>query len=302
MEFITAYSLPSISAISIKLLMFWYGRKTIRGANSTLWMLLGGLLGVNIAELILFGYAGDSNNPGALVTLTMYYVFVVISGTGFVLFSLQLADFSTPLIKRIITVAAIVTIFVTLIPGAGLAGAKSIGYSVTRVAGPYYWILQINIIGFLLASISLLIYTVKKGNVWIKRRRATAMLIGSLPTTVATIAIVTLMQLGFKINATVISSLTFNILLAVLIYTEYEYRLFRFLSFIPSTSEFKLTNYAIKAAHRARSNNLREAIDYFERALINDTLVKCGGNKTATAEALGVSRATLRRKLGDPDS
>ena len=47
------------------------------------------------------------------------------------------------------------------------------------------------------------------------------------------------------------------------------------------------------------NDDLRDALSVVERQRIIDALERCAGNQTRAAEILGITRATLRRKLRD---
>jgi DNA-binding NtrC family response regulator len=47
---------------------------------------------------------------------------------------------------------------------------------------------------------------------------------------------------------------------------------------------------------------LGTTLEESERMIIRDTLSFCKGNKTHTAEVLGIGRKTLHRKLGEADT
>lgn len=291
------YALPSISAIAIKFVFIWYGRNVLRSANAWTWMFLGGLLGVNLFELILFYFASNAGSTGALTTLIFYYVSAVLASAGYFAVSMQLAGRMSALVRGSTLGVAAAGILILMIPDTAVSGARSIGYSVTREAGQFYWILQIVIPGFWLTGLFALGYTVLKSEDWVQQRRGFALLIGSFPLVLSVVIVMALMQLGLEVNATIIVSLAINILLGTLLYTEYESGVFRLLSLVPKTHENRLVLLAARSAYALGAHGLSEAVSNFEKALVNDALNRCKGNKTGAANLLGISRATLRRKM-----
>lgn len=291
------YAFPSISAIAIKIVLLWYGRHFVRSASPWVCMFLFGLFGVNLCEMLSFFYVHDVDHPTAYRLLVGYYIAALASGAGYCYISVQLADRFIRFFRVCILCLLFIGIVTLVVPNAALTGVQSIGYSATRIAGPFYWILQLLIPLFWLAGGGALLYATHKGGNWLKKRRALALLYGSSPLLATIMVVMVLMQAGASMNATVVVSLAINVLLATLIYTEYESGIFRFLSYIPRTQEHQLVVYAARSAHDLASHGLSGAVANFERALIDNALRRCKGNKTGAANLLGVSRTTLRRKM-----
>lgn len=297
MDSLLAYALPSISAIAIKIILLWRGASIIRSAGPWVLCFLGGLLGVNICELLAFMFSGDASKPAALFILVFYYVFASISNTGFIGISFKLAGLTSKKLTFLLLPVSGVGLLSILIPNAAIAGVQSIGYSLTRIPGPFYWVFQVITPLLSLLASGALVYSACRSQDWVSRRRALALLFGSCPAIAATAVVMILMHSGIAINASVIVSLAINVLLGVLIYTEYESGVFRFLSYIPRTQEYRLISHATQSAYQLGSLGLGEAVTDFERALVADALSRCRGNKSEAAKLLGVSRTTLRRKL-----
>lgn len=291
------YILPSISAIAIKLIMVWYGRDMIRKANFWLWAFLAGLFAQNSVELLTFMFPYTGEGSTSMHLLQWYYLSSLVSSTAFLALSLHLASLLNR--KMAYTVVGLFCLgaLVVMLPHVALQGVQSIGYSITRIPGDYYWVLQIILVGAVVGGTLVLVWTTYSGKAWVARRRSLALLVGASPIIVASLLVMALMQAGFSINATIIVSLSVNVLLGVLIYTEYEHGLFKFLSFVPSTRENKLARSATRAAWEVHTGSLNNAVNAFEQAIIVDALEKSNGNKTMAADLLGISRTTLRRKM-----
>lgn len=297
MEPLLFYAIPSISAIAIKIVLFWYGRHILKEASAWIMGFLGGLFGVNVCELVVFWFVNDAERQLALAVLSMYYVCALVANGCFLGISLKIAGRLSKFLIGAILLTTAVGIITVVIPGWAIAGAQSIGYSVSRIAGPLYWVVQILIVVPLTASTAILALTAFWSANWIRKRRALALLIATSPVVFCVLTMMGLMQAGVEVNAAVVVSFSINILLAVIVYTEYESGIFRFLSFIPRTAENRLIAHAAYSAYDLSSQGLNGAVANFEKALITDALLRCNGNKTVAADMLGVSRATLRRKL-----
>ena len=288
--------IPSFTAILVKILIFWLGKNSISKFTLWIWIFFCSLFAMNFIELVGFLYLDLANDKIAIYSVGAYYAFAIMSSISFLAITLEFNSMSKTKNMALISIM-LVGLLVLVIPGMGLSGVQSIGYSYTRIPGAMYWVLQLIIPGGWLLGFIVLIYVERQGISWIARRRALAMLIASSPTGLGFLAIIILMQIGFKVNATLVISMATNFLLAVLIYTEYEFRLFHFLSSVPNTEENKLMSSVIKSFTRAQSYNLSRISSQFEKLLIENSLRYYKDNKTKAAKTLGISRNTLKRKL-----
>lgn len=296
MENINFYILPSLSALTIKFLILWYSRNRFSQLNKWVIIFFISLFLLNIAELLIFLTPFDATGHSYPI-LVYYYVCSMGSCAGYIALGFVISKKISPAIEKLIIGAFLVGASMLLVPGLALNGVESIGYSITRVAGPGYWVVQVLIVASLLIGTGLLIKTGFNRRDITSKRKATAFLVGGFPTIFAILFIVLLMQLGYKVNATVVVSFAINILLLTAIFMEYEYGVFRFLSYVPATDESKITQRALKAMLGSTNGNMVEAVNTFEQLLIEEALRQSNGNKTQAAERLGISRTTLRRKL-----
>ena len=192
--------------------------------------------------------------------------------------------------------SAIVCAAPIFIPNAAIAGVQSIGYSVTRIEGPYYFLVQIGILVPLLASLLVMTFFYCTLKETLAKKRTLLLIIACSPFILSVFTIVGLMAVGVKINAVAIISLSICVTLWVLIYTERKEKLYRFMSFIPYTQENRaLTHFSEFLANP--SKGLNEAKEALERNMIREALSLCDGNKLHAASMLGVSRQTLQRRL-----
>lgn len=288
---------PSLTAILIKLLIFWLGRNSIKNISPWVCLFLIGLFGANFIELISFIFLNVAADWVVKFFLTAYYGFLVVCSVGFLAIACELTGKFNKRNSRLIAFLMLAGLLVLVVPGAGLNGFESIGYSFTRIPGDFYWVLQFVIPGGWLIGLTILFQHMKKGEDWYSKRRAYALLLATSPAGIGILFVAILMQLNYQINATLVISVTTNFFLAVLIYTEYEYRLFRFLSCVPATEENKIIKQAAKVLSCANNSKLAVVVSDFEKILIEDSLRKHGYNKMQTANFLGISKTTLNRKI-----
>lgn len=287
----------SLIALAVKIILIFVARNILSKIDFWIVLLVMFALCQNIAELLLFLFVNEPDDYFALVFLKIYYGCSLVMLVSFFKMCNQLAGTWSLSVAFCTVTLFIVATFTLVIPDLALSGVKNIGYTVTRVAGPYYWVQQFVILTGITVSALLLVNTAFHADNWSDRRKARAILIGSAPVLLGAVIVIGLMQLGISINATLVATVTVNIALIIIIYSEYETILFKFLSFVPMTPEFHFAKLTVRAASKLNSSGLQGAAEEFEDALINETLKKYQGNKSASAKALGVSRTTLRRKL-----
>ena len=296
---ITVYTFPSILALALKLTIFWFGRHSMKTASIWLWLFFTGLFGMNLSELATFYYV--TQPQAGFFWLSTYYIAAQLA--FFSLFALAL-DNAHKLYKYtvyLLLVAFTGVALPSIIPGAGLAGVESIGYSITRIAGPYYFIVQLGILVPLLAAMLISIYFSIRATSQNSKRRSQILLISCLPIFVSVIVIMALMQVGYKINASVVLSLMITFTLMILIYTEHKERQYKFMSLIPATREHRFIK-RLSHVITDPTTTLQSGRECIEQEMIREALIIADGNKVRAASMLGISRQTLQRKLDSNNS
>ncbi|TQV81311.1 hypothetical protein FKG94_09465 [Exilibacterium tricleocarpae] len=292
---VLVYAIPSVLALALKIVIFLMARHSLRQIRPWLWVFLLSLFGANLAELTGFYYT-DNPAPSYYYMLG-YYICALLACLSLLGLSLDVSGCPSRYFNRPIIVYGVLASVVVGMPGLVIAGVESIGYSVTRVAGPYYWVWQITAVVSLLSSLVVLAHCWRRNQDPLRRRRAFVLLIGSGPMVLMVVAVIAAMQVGFNFNAAVLVSLLITFLLMVLVYTETTERLFRFLSIIPTTKEHRSAGIISPLIFGHGPVHLKEASAVFEREVIKNAVERCGGNKTHAANMLGISRNTLLRKL-----
>lgn len=291
---ITVYTLPSIAALALKLSIFWFGRYSLRVASPYLWGFFIGLFGMNLSELATFYYVTQPEE--GFVWLSAYYISAVIA--FFSLFTLSISNaISLPKVAVVcLGVLFLIVVFPLFVPGMALSGVKSIGYSITRISGPYYFMVQIGILVPLMLSLVISFYFSCFSKSYLVRKRSQILLVSCFPIFITVIVIMLLMHLGFKINAAVILSFMITVTLLILVFTEHKEHQYKFMSLIPKTKEnifVKRLSYLVTDP----AVGLDKGRDLIEQEMIRQALIICKGNKIDAAEMLGVSRQTLQRRL-----
>lgn len=294
------YAIPSFFALIIKAGLFWFGRDTLISSHKALFCFLLALFFLNFAEFNLFFYTKTPTEAEGMIRL--YWVSAAFSVSIFVFLASHFANYSFSVLKCV--TPAVIFATVILFSDFLIAGAQSIGYSVTRVKGDYYNLLQIYIVINLLIGLLTLFYAgLKHNNQW-TRKKCSVIFVGMLPTVFAVIGVLVLMQLGYVINATVIVSVTILFLLATIIFTEKKYSLLNLLRIAPMSKESrylkKILDPSIKFLmflYSGKKISLKQQMKKIESILISTALEENNGDRHATAEQLGISKSGLDVKL-----
>lgn len=300
----------SIAALATKVLLLFY-RSTRRSLRNG-WFLgfFLAIMGINICEVgcIVHGQPDKT----AVLILQWYHLSCLLMGA-------TLAGLVLSVLGRLSTATrfAVFALFATgavavASPGTAIADARSIGYAITRVPGPFYWTFQVTFLTLLFTSLALLAVGIIKGGTVVQRLRCKALLLAAAPIIIVGTSVVILMQFGVRVNAVALGSISIICFLIAFIITDSEVvlvngeprqdRLCRLLAKWPVTAESRLTALVRKAVAEPEDDEFHSSVGSFERALVVHTLKLCDGNKSQAAKLLGISRTTLRRKMGEqPD-
>lgn len=296
---------PSILALVIKLWLFRVSGKALFVSNPFLAYFLCSLFALNLVELTFFLQLIPPDN--ALPILISYYIAAIYSAAAYLAIAINLVRPSRLTQVSVFLMATLMAVLMC-IPDLVIAGVTYISYSITKIPGEYYWLLQIYLVGILIIGTAILLYGLFYHQNSLTRKRCLAILISTVPMTIAVISVVGLMALGYPINGAVILSLVTTLTLIILIYTESRYRLFLFLSYVPYTIENDIRKHiailvrqSVEALFKQGGTlDMKSISAKFESALIEMAIEATNGNKTHAAEILQIGKATLHRKLSRP--
>lgn len=291
--------LPSFIALVLKVWMIWYARENLK-SNPTLPLVILLMLVWNCAEFLSFSTWRSALNPEAL--LRCYYVGLTLTATAIAQAIMRVLNIQTSAAYITLWAAGFCTTLLVAIPGLALMGVTEISYSITRIPGPLYPVWQL----FMLVSLSVVIALLIHGNLHSKdliaRRRTFALMVGLAPLIGMGLSVLLSMQIGYKVNGTLLLSLMSSFFLVTLIYTEQRYRLFKLLSFVPYTPERELNTQFKQATlnlHQGAYTNagFKDQLKELETLCLRMAIYAADGNKTQAARNMGISSATLHRKL-----
>ncbi len=299
------YAIPSLVAVLLKFCILAFSWKAIKLVSVYLKIFLFSLFFLNLSELAAFFFVSDPQSGFSV--LLSYYFFALLSFYSLLALTLDNANKLTLPIKIILLISFLIVTVVLLIPNAALAGVESIGYSITRVAGPYYFVIQLGLLLPLLCSLVLLFYFSARGESVVIQQKAKILLFACSPVFASTLLVIVLMQLGYRINASVVLSLMITVTMFVLLLSERkEYRfqfmdrayLYRMARLIPRSTDSRFIAAMVNLVTHPNIG-LEKGRELIEQEMVREALVLSNGHKGKAAEMLGISRQTLIRKINN---
>ena len=303
------YFLPALLALIFKLFVLVY---VLKGARvSTLFLSLIVVFAAHNAIEIL-GYFYFDQSMSDSMFFRFYYV-----ATAFVLLYMLLhgiavarmqTQWSTYFLIGVTTLISAITLFTDLI----IAGHYSIGYSLSAVKGPIFWLFAIFALTTLLGNIVVLIQGYRGAKSQIQSVRCTQSLYALGP-----VILVCFLTLIFKvtevgINATGLIPIATTLFLAIVLKTESKHKLSDLRRLLPLSMERETTNNLMDLLDDyIRNSNEKDVYKKLqmeiEKEIIRYSLKKCDNNVSNTTKMMGLkNRSTLysmmnRLKIEIPD-
>lgn len=294
MSIVYLFAAISILAISLKVLILIQSGNFLKKASPFFLAFFTGLFCANILEILVF--FNLHNTSSSLPFLKTYYFLLVLTFTGYFLQTLETAKYLNKLTLRIVgTLFSVVTLSIYW-PDFAIVGVKSLGYSLTREPGSGYWVVQLGLLLPLVLSFLIGYFSWQRNNDQLLRRKSLSLLIAGLPIIVSIFAIVLLMAVGIKVNATGIFSLFVCASLWFLIYIETRENQYKFMYWLPKSPQKEfMKSFAEQISNP--SGNMKEITRLVEAEIIRETLLRTDGNRQKAADLLGISITTLGRKI-----
>ncbi len=307
--------LPSSVALSLKIYVYW----TLRRANSkqlnnAIVVMFVSLFIANATELL--GLAGSyiiGTSYHFEYVLRLYYIATFWALASLIVYALQHAQIITSLKTAMLIYLA--TTLISLATAASdwiIAGFQPIMfegtsyvYTIVRIKGEFYsfaqlWVLSAIFIASLGFTIAIKIHE------GIARRRLQIVIWGLSPLLISVLIVVAAMELGVQFNMIFMSSICTSILLLILVHTEVHGSIFKFLSTIPLTQEWKRKraywhNYEalVESLQNSKHNEApwKTTIAKAEHLMMQEIVNYHDGDHQGAADSIGVSISTVRRKL-----
>ena len=254
----------------------------------------------NCLEIV--GYSYHTEPDAITIFLRIYYVSLLMLFAFLVKLSI-LTVFDQP--KHGIDVVnfglAILLSLLILFTDITIAGAVSIGYTVTRIPGPAYWIFQIYAISTLLISLTILVIGYRSARSLFVRIQALYILVAVFLLALPIVGAIAAMALGFEVNAAFVLPIGITLFLCMLTYTIRNEKLFDIRTWWPFSTRYKLLK-AIHAEFKISQGDaeisLRERQKNLEKIFLLKALLDYGGhlNQKEIAKKIGISESALSKK------
>lgn len=288
--------LISSLALSLKLLVIWHSRRVIPLVSAYVLAIFSSFLIMNVCELLGF-YSAHNGGTNGLPLLVIYYLSAIASTFAMLALALENTGLSPRWWAYPVLIGFLVTIFATIIPGAAISGIENIGYSITRVPGPYYWVIQIGLVVPILLCTLVLLHTAVRSRHHKQSALANIYLAAYFPVALTAVGVVLLMALGVKINASGFMSLAVCISLWILLYTTTRRNQFLFMAYLPHTREHRFIQRISNHMMSLTTGNMDQAVHALEARIIEEALTMTDGDKNQAAQILGLEERVLEEKL-----
>ena len=305
---ITSYSLalpPLIVLIICSWLLLKSDKRKLFKENKQLSCFLGGIAGLNTIELLT--YTGLLNP--SLILMKLYYVFMIITLTSILVLSIKICNIEQlSILKKEICAflffVSCVYIFTIVSTNWIIEDIQLTSYSLTRVPGKYYFLIQYLFIALSIPILVLLIIGSSWKNVDENVKRSRVILSSFSPLLISLLGVLALMEAGVPVNASLVLPLGSTILLTVIINTERKEDLFKLLIKIPYTKENsdykKITNEIesfLTSARCGEESSLKTLTSKLEQHIVSMAVEMANGSQVKAAVLLNTSTSSICRKI-----
>ena len=303
------FLIPSITAIIFKIVIFVRYQSSLRSETFNLCVLFLAIFLLNVVELIALGQS--HSDATTLILLIAYHCCAIFIVHAFLNIALEYSNFiwNAQKIKLALNFV-LAALTVALVFSRDLIAGWTIpagSYIPTKEAGSLYWLFQFYTLGGIAFAVGLLIHGMNTHESNLQRRQCMVFLLASATPVLITAMIIILQAVGLPLSAGIFMSLASTVMLAVIVYAEEKSRLFRLMTLLPYSNERKLHNQLLEQITECVSINddpdsrnqlnLKDMMKALEGTVVEHVLHYYQGNQKMTASALGVSEATLSRRV-----
>ena len=293
--------MPALVGLLFKLFVLAH---VVRGGKaSTLFLSLIIVFAIhNAIEIVgYFNFTNINHANDATIGLffRLYYVATVFVILYVFLHGLSVTKLENPVLTGILIALSTGVSALVLFTELVVAGQYLIGYSMTAIKGPAYWLFTAYLLIFLISNFGVILYGYKTNKSDIDAIRVKYSFYSLTPIMLVFIAAVLFKITGLEINATGLVPIATAIFLGIVLKTEDKHKLSDLRRFMPRSQERKTTTEFMHLLDQYIKNTNKENVYKdlqigIEKEIIKYSLAKCDGNITNTAKMMGLkNRSTL---------
>lgn len=242
---ISLYSIPALLVLAVKAAIWFYARASmVRSFAAKLFLFfLAALTLQNIAEIGILNFHGPE-----VVSLEnfyhgyLYFIASVFALAALVHLTLVLAidwgqNRNTSRITPLIYVPAIIVSGAILGSDFIIAGFTQLNYTYGQIAGKGYWIFELYVLTYCVATLAALFYGARNQSTPSKKLKNKIIGLGMLPMGAVILLVMVLQHQGIdaQFNTTATLPLAVTFFLAITAYAIHQHRLFEFEFYIPGS-------------------------------------------------------------------
>lgn len=299
-DVMTVYMLPALLALLIKLVIVFYafgGQK-----HSKVFAVMVSIFAIhNICEVLVLLEGGGIITSSYI--LLSYYVTSIWALLAMLVYVSEVSRIQIPWFKGIALCATGLLTAMILFSQGIIGGERSLGYTVTAVRGPFYWVFQAFSLTAFVSAVLLLIkgtkYSEQKGSRVAEDHmveiQSSYTLLALSPIVIVGLAIMILMNIGVQINAVMVFPVATTLFLLVTLKSEAEHKLTDLRRFLPWSKERRTSREIMEifSSYSRDDANYRDAVGEIEKLLVLHKYQKSGGNASKTAQQMGMPRSSL---------
>jgi DNA-binding protein Fis len=307
MESFNIYCLPAVAALILKLLLLAATRvMPLRSTEANVFLAFLFTLALhNVSEIMLFNYSGPMEGIIPIRAGFLYFTMSIIAVAILLHLMLVRLDTTTHLdvpverLKRFLYIPPVALLFILWMTNDMVRGFVPHAYSYTRVPGDLYVLFEFYAIGYLLASISVLVVAAVYSSNRVNRRKNIITLLGMLPMTALPIVVILLQKYGINIfNLLIFFPLALTFFLIIAAYAIYEHRLFNIFFHLPGTRlrrrhtafHRRITEF-LSELDRLPVVSIEDALDRLAAALKCSVALVGGGKEPLQADPAAAMRS-----------
>ncbi|RBP53375.1 helix-turn-helix domain-containing protein [Arenicella xantha] len=287
------FVLPAMLALLLKLSVIFLARDG--QGTSRIFMAMVCIFALhNLTEVLVI--LGLFSGMASEYMLRVYYAVSFFALAYIGLYALEVsARGQTKFLSYSLVVVALVLAALSLMTNFIVAGAESIGYTITAVRGPYYFVFQAFTVFMYFAAMGILWWGYLRASKQQVQIQCLYSVVAILPMVLASIAVLVIMQLGFHFSAALIIPLASSAFLILTLRSETVHGLTDIGRFLKPSERRLTANIVADLTTQYLSDevSLKEAKDQFERQLLQHNLDRFGNNVSKTARVLGMKRTTI---------